>query len=97
MPERTRIVFTRTTQIRSNMLPDRVFFELDGFDADGRPAAEPTDLKLSNATSIGNGTYTQYSTSVPIWTPFGKINIAAEIGGRTYRTPWARALKDCPE
>jgi hypothetical protein len=78
-----------TSQIRSNALPDRVFWELDSFaPGSGVPMVESTDLKLGNATSISQGAYTLYTISKPVQTRLENGNFAAIIGGKTYRTPW---------
>jgi hypothetical protein len=76
------------TQIRSSALPDRIFFEHDTFDLHTNPALEIVDLQLSNATSIGGGAYTQYSSESLISSQVRASTIAAVIGGETYRTPW---------
>jgi hypothetical protein len=77
-------------QIRSNVLADSVFLEEDKYDENRNPILNVVDLQLTNAISIGNGTYTQYSIVSPLWgNPRNIGNIAAVVGGQTYRTPWS--------
>jgi hypothetical protein len=84
-----RLTWLAFDQIRSNVLADSVFLEEDKYDENSNPVLNVVDLQLSNAISIGNGTYTQYSIVSPLWGEARSTgNIAAVVGGQTYRTPW---------
>jgi hypothetical protein len=76
------------SQIRSTVLPDRVFLENDLTDGFNNPRLEIVDVKLSNATSIGGGAYTMYSATAIVSFAVDSSNLVAVIGGKTYRTPW---------
>jgi hypothetical protein len=73
-----------------------VYFEHDVFDDVPNPILLVTDLKLSNATSVGNGAYTLYSTIAGFPLQASKSNIAAVIGGKTYRTTWTHMTVQLP-
>jgi hypothetical protein len=82
-------------QIRSTVLPDRVFFEHDMVDT-VNIGVKIVDVALSDATPIGNGAYKLYTIAATIPGEALSSNIVAVVGGKTYRTPWAPATHFTP-